>query len=240
MRVLVVEDEKLARERVVRLLGALGIQDVVALGTAEQALERLEEDAFDLVLLDIRMPGMHGDELAELVEGPQIVFLTAHADHAVQAFAQGATDYLLKPVDKRRLAAALERVRERAAGGAAEHGASATDSVVPSPAGKLALPSPRGMVLVPIDSLTACVIEGEGVVLRGERTYFTELRLADLERRLPTRFLRVHRRALVNLDHLERLEDLASGGYLAHLSDGTTVEVSRAAARRLRDAFLRS
>lgn len=229
MRVLVVEDEKLARDRVVRLLGTLGVEVVAAIGSAEEALPLLHDEALDLVVLDIRMPGMHGDELAELVEGPQVVFLTAHADHAVQAFAQGATDYLLKPVDRRRLELALERVRAKLA----------PTEVLPAPAGKLALPGPRGIVLVAFDTLTACVIEGDGVVLRGAREHFTELRLADLERRLPARFLRVHRRALLNLDHLERLEDLASGGYLAHLSDGTTVEVSRAAARRLREAWLR-
>lgn len=224
LRVVVADDEALARQRVVRLLEALGGVRIVAVcSDGQAALDAVAGGGVDALFLDVQMPGLLGTDVAGLLGagGPAVVFLTAHAEHAVQAFAQGAVDYVLKPVDPERLALAVRRVRER----------------LPAPTpldGRIALPTAEGAVLLDRDRISHAVIDGESVAIHAERRHFTDLRLADLERRLGPGFLRVHRQALVNLAWIERLELVDSGGYLAHLRGGAVVAVSRAAGRQLR------
>ena len=112
MRVLVVDDEPLARARVIRLLA--DVEDVEVVGEAGdgvEAQERIETLAPDLVLLDIDMPELDGMSLAERGDLPPVIFTTAYAEHAVRAFGVDAVDYLLKPIAKERLTEALDRVR---------------------------------------------------------------------------------------------------------------------------------
>jgi two-component system LytT family response regulator len=223
MRVLVVDDEDMARRRLVRLIEAM--PDVQMLGTADDgaaALARVAQGDVDVVLLDIHMPGLDGLETLGLLGARcAVVFTTAHADHALPAFDGGAVDYLLKPVDAGRLRVALDRAARRAP---------------PRVDGRLAVSVAGGAVLLDPDDLWAARMDGASVVLqtRSGRLY-TALRLVDLERRLPDPpFFRAHRTGLLNLDHVARLVDLQSGGYEAVLPDGSRVEVSRASARALR------
>lgn len=220
----VADDEQLARHRVVRLLTALDVRVLVECDDGTSALAAVDEHTPDALFLDVQMPGLTGPEVAGLLgpDGPLVVFLTAHAEHAVQAFAQGAVDYVLKPVAAERLAVAVKRLRDRL-----------------SPAlrldGRLALPTADGAVLLELERISHAGIDGVSVVLHVDgRKHFTDLRLADLERRLGPGFLRIHRQVLVNLAFVERLELVDSGGYLAHLRGGAVVAVSRAAARELR------
>jgi len=225
LRVLVADDELMARKRLHRLLTAM--PDVEWLGECEdgeQVLVRVEDGDVDVLLLDIHMPHLSGVDALGLLgpDGPLVVFTTAHAQYAIDAFNGGAIDYLLKPIDAGRLAKALERSRERL-------------RPIPTPAGRLPIPTRGGVDLIPFDSITHAVIEGESVVLHTTRgQLFTDARLADLERRLPDRFERIHRKVLVDRDRIQRLEAAEDGGYVACLDDGSKLEVSRAAARRLR------
>ncbi|TNE89804.1 MAG: response regulator transcription factor [Deltaproteobacteria bacterium] len=228
LRVLIADDERLARDRMVRLLGALDVRVVAACPDGQALLDALETERVDAVFLDLEMPGLRGDEVAELLgsEGPLLVFATAHSQHAVDAFAQGAVDYLLKPFSRDRLQQAVERLRTR---------------LTPIPSGdtRLALPTARGLRLLDPEDVRWCGIDGESVVVHtGEGEVFSSLRLTELERRLPACFRRVHRRALVNLDRVVELLDTPIGGYRARFDDGSEVEVSRAAARRLRRELL--
>lgn len=231
LRVLIAEDEAIARRRLRRLLEELGGVSVV--GEAEDGVEllaALREHQLDLVLLDIRMPRLSGLEALALMEpgGPQVVFTTAYAEHAVQAFEHGAADYLLKPIEAGRLAQALERVRARLGSEAAELPADLPRRVV--------VPTRRGLVLLRPDEISHALLQGASCILvaRGER-FITDFRLSDLERRLPAdRFRRLHRQVLVDLERIERLEPTPSGGYVAHLAGGEQVPVSRQEARRLR------
>jgi len=231
LRAIIAEDEAVARRRLRRLLEEEGGVAVVAeVEDGAALLERLREHEVDLVLLDIRMPRLGGLEALALMEpgGPAVVFTTAYAEHALEAFERDAVDYLLKPIERERLAVALERVRRRlgereAAGGAA-------------PPGRLVVPTRHGLVLLRPDELTCALIEGASCVLcaRGTR-FITEFRLSDLEERLPPgRYRRVHRQALVDLERIERLEPNAAGGYTAFLAGGQAAPVSRQEARRLR------
>ena len=227
MRVAIADDEMLARKRASRLLQAIEDIEVAAeCADGAQLLEVVASGDIDAVFLDIHMPGLDGTEVAALLgpSGPLVVFLTAHPDHAVDAFTHGAVDYILKPIEAARMRIAVDRLRDR------------LETAPPGPPGRIALPTHNGAVLIDFNEISHARIDGASVVVitRSGR-HFTELRLADLERRLPsTLFLRVHRQALVNIDQIDKLTDTPSGGYLARMRDGSTLAVSRAAARKIR------
>ena len=233
LRVLVCDDELMARKRLVRLLSAMPDVEVAGESTdGDEVLARIEGGDVDVVLLDIHMPKLTGTEAFALMGegGPLVIFTTAHPDHAVQAFDGGAVDYLLKPVEPGRLKKALDRARSRL------HPARTLPAAGP---GRFPLPTRKGITLVDPGDIRYACIEGETVVVHTTRgPFYTDFRLNELEARLPAdRFLRVHRKALVNVGRIERLEDQDSGGYLAILDDGGKVAVSRQVARRLRRAW---
>ena len=176
--------------------------------------------------------------LLQLVEGraslagPAVVFATAWADHAVDAFALGAVDYLLKPIDEARLARAIERARKARPRTPAPASTTTQETLAP-----LSIPTRRGVVLVPPGDVTHAVLESDLVTVYGRdgAVYVTDFSVADLDERLPAdRFMRVHRRALVNLWLVTLLEPLETGGYTAVLPGEHRVTVSRAAGRELR------
>lgn len=223
---LIADDELLARRRLARLLAEIADVMVVAeCVDAEEVIARVREGAVDLALLDIHMPGLSGlDALGVLgANGPLVVFCTAHPDHALAAFEGGAIDYLLKPIELERLRKAVERARARS--GPREE----------APA-RLPIETRQGIVLVDPARITHAELDGELVtVVTLDGALVTDFTLQELERRLPEpRFVRVHRRALLALEHVARLEPLATGGYAARTVRGHVVEVSRQAARALR------
>ena len=241
LRVLVADDEAIARKRLVRLLAAM--PDVAVVGECTDAhavLERVRAGGVDVVLLDIQMPELSGLEALQLfpADGPLVIFCTAHTAHAVAAFDVGAIDYLLKPVEAARLRKALERARDRDARRryveelARFKGASAQDR----PLARLALPTRQGIVLLDPRAVSHAELDGELVTVHtADAQYLSALSLQELESRLPgERFARVHRRALVNLEHVVRLEPNEVGGYTARTRNGRAVEISRQAARDLR------
>ncbi len=228
LRVLIADDELLARKRMVRLASALpGVEVVGAVEDGAAVLAALEEEPVDLLLLDIQMPGLSGLDASALLpdDGPAVVFTTAHKEHAVEAFGVGAVDYLLKPVDAARLQRAIDRVRERLRPEAAL-------------VERLALRTRKGVRLVKPEEVRCATFDGTSLTVHtadGER-WFVDATLAELEAQLPDPpFVRAHRRTLLNLDAVELLEPLDSGGYFAHLRGGAgRVEVSRKVARELR------
>lgn len=233
MKVLIADDEALARARLKRLLTAMDGVEVVGEATdGDEVLARVRQGGLDLVLLDIQMPKLTGTEAMALwpADGPLVVFCTAHAQHAVEAFETGAVDYLLKPIEPARLQKALDRAKER---GARPRFAEALKA---SQLSRLAVTTRQGVVLLDPAAVTHATLEDELVtVFTREAQYLTDFTLQDLAERLPAgRFERVHRRALLNLEAVARLEPLETGGYLARTHGGHTVEVSRQAARDLR------
>lgn len=223
MRVLVVDDELQARKRVARLLAAL--PDIDVIGTCESAPEALAvvaRDRPDVLVLDISMPGLSGlDARARLpADGPAVIFVTAHAEHAVTAFDVGAIDYVLKPVTAARLAKAIARVREARR--------------TPAPPPRLPLATRTGTVLVDPASITYAQFDGALVTLASAtEQWVTDLSLADLEARLGPSFVRVDRRHLLNLAAIARLEAAPTGGAIAITHTGARIPVSRQARRSL-------
>ncbi|MGE6756380.1 LytR/AlgR family response regulator transcription factor [Corallococcus interemptor] len=238
LRVLIADDELLARKRLSRLLAAL--PDVSVCGEAvdgDSVLAAVRAGGVDVVLLDIHMPGLSGlDAMALLPEGgPHVIFCTAHAEHAVNAFEHGAVDYVLKPVEAARLQKALERARARLPARV-----KAPTATVPAaekqPLARLPIPTRQGLVLVSPDAISHASLEDELVtVFTAQGDFLTDFTLNELADKLPPEhFHRVHRRALLNLSHVTRLEPLETGGYLARTARGHAVEVSRQSARELR------
>lgn len=220
MRVLLVDDEALARLRLRSLLlemAELGIEDIVEAADAEQALALVQAASagqpIDLLLLDIRMPGPSrhmGLKLASLLRTlqrpPAVIFVSAHAEYALAAFDLEAVDYLTKPVRRERLRAALERARQRL-------GLAAQASPATGPeAGPVLVFSERGRVLrLPLQEVLYLKAEQKYVSLRTvQRSYLLDQTLAELEQRLAALggppFLRVHRNALVARHAVRALE----------------------------------
>ncbi len=238
LQVLIADDEEIARKRLIRLVKL--IPDTQVCGECrdgEEVLERARAGGVDVILLDIQMPGLSGMEALELLpaDGPYVIFCTAHSEHAVRAFDAGAVDYLLKPIEAARLQKALERARSRDAV-KRFHQELHAHRVPRTELARLAVPTRSGIVLIDPEVISHAVLEGELVTLFTEQgQYLTDFALQDLQDRLPAnKFERVHRRALLNLEAVARLEPNEVGGFTAHTHRGETVEVSRAAARLLR------
>lgn len=232
LRVLIADDELVARKRLTRLLSAMdGVELVGEATTGLEALARVREGGVDVLLLDIQMPGLTGLEAAALLpEGrPLLILCTAHEEHAVHAFERGAVDYLVKPVEASRLHKGIERARQRLA--LSREAAAPTG---PAPR-RLAIETQGGLVLLDPGTVTHAVLDGQLVALFTlETSYLSTDPVGDLHARLGVSFERVHRRAIVNMDHVLRLEPTPIGGFVAHLRGGARVEVSRQSARELR------
>ncbi len=234
LRVLIADDEQLARARLTRLLSAM--EDVSIVGEAkdgEEVLSKVRGGGIDVVLLDVQMPKLTGVEAMALwpPDGPWVVFCTAHAEHAVKAFEVDAVDYLLKPVEPDRLKKALDKARQRET---RETFSAAVKKHQTIP--RLPVQTRQGLVLLDPGAVTHAVLDGELTTVHTKDAQFlTDYTLNDLEQRLPPgKFERVHRRALLNLEAVARLDPLETGGYLARTHSGHSVEISRQAARDLR------
>lgn len=236
MRIVIADDEPLARERLQSLLGEQpGVQVVAEAANGEQALHACAEHQPDLVLLDIAMPGLDGLEaarhLASFEPRPAVVFCTAYDAHALSAFEAAAIDYLMKPVRPERLAAALERARVFLAGRAdtAREGA--------GPARTMLCARLRGSLrLIPVEDIHYLQAEEKYVVVhhaRGED--LIEESLKSLEEEFGDRFLRIHRNCLVARHELVELKRHATGQVQAVLKHAHhPLEVSRRCVASLR------
>ena len=244
LQVLLVDDESLARARLRTLLGdcrSPAACVAAEAGNAAQALELLRRLRFDLVLLDVRMPGADGLALAQamrqLPEPPPVVFVTAHSEHAVQAFEVEAVDYLTKPVRLERLQQALLKVERQQQ---AIH-AGATDT----PLDTLVIQDRGIVVRLPVAQVVYLKAELKYVTVRtASRSYILDGSLAELEERYPALFLRIHRNALVALRALralERHDDPQEGEGWAVRLDGIDerLAVSRRQLAAVREALTR-
>ena len=236
--VLAVDDEPRALADVQRLLeSSTRVARVETAGGGREALMRLGEGNFDMLLLDVRMPEIEGIELARLLrrfdDPPEVVFLTGHADAAVEAFEVEALDFLVKPVTRDRLDAALARVqhaRARRHGSGAAAPASAPEVVA------LDNPGGAGKRLVRLESITHVDADGDYARIHSpDGEYVLRASLGHLEEDWgPAGFTRVHRGHLVNLGHAIELRSLENGTAVLELDDGTEIPVARRTVAALR------
>jgi two-component system LytT family response regulator len=238
MKVLLIDDERLARNELRRLLKAH--PDIEILGEAvdaEDAHAKVAALKPDLIFLDIQMPGDDGFTLLEKLEPPLplVIFTTAYDEFALKAFEFNALDYLLKPVDPNRLVAALEKVRLRRPGPAGE--AAAGPSPRLGPEDKVFVREGERCWFVPVKSIR--LLESEG---NYTRLHFDDQKpqlfrsLTAMEERLEVRhFFRANRKQVINLAWVEGIEPWFSGGLLVKLKGGLKVELSRRQAQDFRE-----
>jgi len=235
LRALIVDDERLAREKLRRLLEAEpDVQIVGECASGAEAVEGVKEHAPDLIFLDIQMPGLSGfDVLREI--GPEavghVVFVTAHDEFAVRAFDVQALDYLLKPFDAPRFRDTLNRVRKRSAGELQEKMASLLEQLATrSPyAERLLVKGAGRMSFVRVDEIDWIEAADNYVRLHaGREEHLLRETMNGIETRLdPQRFIRVHRSALVNIDAVKEVQPLFHGDYEVLLRMGASVAVGR-------------
>jgi two-component system LytT family response regulator len=241
LRVIVVDDEALARALLRELLGAYQDIEIIAeCGNGFEAVKAVTEKKPDLLLLDIQMPKLDGFDVLELIGGEvPVIFVTAYDQYAIKAFQVHAVDYLLKPFGAERLAEALGRARTRIG----------TREVVPAKAlvsEARAARAPLERILIR-DRTDVHVIAAAKIdylesqddyvsVKVGEKQFLKEQTLSELEQLLdPARFVRIHRRYLLNVARLARIEQAVTDSRVAILQDGTELPISRSGYTKLRE-----
>lgn len=218
MRVLVGDDEPLARQRLARLLdGVEGCEQVGEAADGREVLEKVQQLRPDVVLLDVRMPGMDGmkaaAELQRQESAPAIIFCTAYDEHALEAFRVHALDYLLKPVSRQTLEEALSRVADLAA---------AADESVPLGEKRrqhISARTHKGLELIPIAEVRYFLADQKYVTVRHENgEVLIDRSLKELEEEFGEQLVRIHRNALISVAYLEGMEQDQDGSHKVRLA----------------------
>jgi two-component system LytT family response regulator len=243
VRALIVDDEPLARRGVVlRLRKFKDVEIIGECGDGSSAVEKILELSPDIVFLDVQMPGMDGfDVLRALPRGdlPSVIFLTAYEQHALRAFEVHALDYLLKPVDDARFAAAIERARKLADSALknrlAERVLQMLDGKPEKYASRFTVQTGPRIQIVLAEDVEWIGAAGDYVELhvRG-RTHLLRETMASLEQRLdPAKFLRIHRSRIVQTGNILELRSMENREFTVRISDGSEHRSSRTYADRL-------
>jgi two-component system, LytTR family, response regulator len=253
LRVVIVDDEPLARALLRELLAAhADIAIVAECANGFEAVKAVTEQAPDLLLLDVQMPKLDGFDVLELIgrEMP-VIFVTAYDSFAIRAFDAHAVDYLLKPFGAERLGDALSRARLRIRASTQPPSTSATApppaSVVRdlvstarasvSPLGRILIRDRADVHVIPVEKIDYIESQDDYVAVKvGGRSLLKEQTLAELEALLDrNRFVRIHRRYLLNLTRLAKIEQSVTESRVAVLTDGTELPISRTGYARLRE-----
>ncbi|MGH8259197.1 MAG: LytR/AlgR family response regulator transcription factor [Steroidobacteraceae bacterium] len=242
MRVLIVDDEPLARTLLAELLGAIdGVEVVGQAGDGFEAVRLAEALGPDLMLLDVQMPKLSGLEVLELLgpRAPGVVFVTAHDEFALRAFEVHAVDYVLKPVQPARLETALARARERLREPAARP--SAGDLVRAARPGqfleRVLIREDARVHVLPVAQIDFIEAQDDYLwFVAGTKRLRKQQTLAELGAQLdPARFPRIHRSFLLNIERLARIEPYAKDSWQAILATGAHLPISKSGYTRLRE-----
>jgi len=240
LRVLIVDDEELARRGMRRDLVSDPTVEVLAeCSDGFEAVRAAAELKPDLVLLDIQMPRLDGFEVLELLDpGIGVIFITAHDDHALRAFEVNAVDYLLKPVDPERLRQALDRARERLRRKESVPVAALVSAVRHAgvPLSRILVRDGPNVQVLAIGTIDYIEAQDDYIAVHaGGRQHLKQQTIAAIEAQLDaSRFVRIHRSFVLNVDRLSRIELVAKDSRVAILRDGTRLPLSRTGHARLR------
>ncbi|MFN2422924.1 MAG: LytR/AlgR family response regulator transcription factor [Cryomorphaceae bacterium] len=240
MRTLIIDDERLARKELGRMLEAHPQLEIIGECTnADEAEKMIAEERPDLIFLDIQMPGRTGFELLESLEYvPRVIFVTAYDEYAIKAFEVNALDYLLKPVEDKRLAEAVNKVAEDQSDlDAGKEPADEGSDHLLAPTDQIFLKDGDKCWFVMLKDVRMFESEGNYV-----RVYFDKFKplilksLNNLEKRLDDRdFFRINRKFIVNLKEIAHIEPWFNGGLKVRLHSGEEMEVSRRQAAKFKD-----
>ena len=255
LSVIVADDERPARRFLIGLLkSCAGIDLLGEAASGEEAIALIRSTRPQLALLDLQMPELGGLDVVRRLPAaamPLVAFVTAFDDHAIEAFELNAIDYLLKPVQKERLDTTLARARERlrtpgATGGQSAALAGAAEAYLRARrqpyADRLPLRQRDTVVIVPVRSIASIVADGELLHVQtiANETFTITHRLTALEARLdPRRFIRLNRGTLANIDAISQISPMPGGTFVATLSNGQQLNVSRNQSRTLRETLLK-
>ena len=243
IQAVIVDDEELARQVLREFLSAHAEIEITAeCANGFEAVKTVAERKPDLVFLDIQMPKLDGFEVLELIGNEAaVIFVTAYDNYAIRAFEVHAVDYLLKPISVERFEAALARAKERVGGktnaGALPAAELAAAARPPQQyADRIPVRDGAKVFIVPVAKLDYAEAQDDYVALASEgKKHLKQQTIASLETILdPTRFLRIHRSYIVNLERVARIEPYGKDSHVAVLANGTQLPVSRAGYARLR------
>jgi two-component system LytT family response regulator len=243
LKVLIVDDEPLAREGIKLILGS--DSQVIEARNGREAVASIRDEKPDLVLLDVQMPRMDGFAVVEAVGAdkmPAVIFVTAHDQYAIRAFEVSAVDYLLKPVTEERFRVAFERARKRLCGAGPDESTRQMLTVLDTIANprrylsRLAIRSGDRTIFLAMGEVEWIEAAQNYVrVHAGNVAHMLHVPMNTIETSLdPERFLRIHRSYIVNLQHVKRLWTLAHGQYVLELASGERLETGRTYAQAVR------
>ena len=236
MRTIIVDDERLAREELKALLAEYpGVELIGEYKNTIEAKVAIENDAPDLVFMDIQMPGETGLELLEKLKNPpRTVFVTAYDEHAIKAFELNAYDYLMKPIDPDRLSEVFKRLNEEN-----QTPASVVNNDKLKSGNQVLIKDGEKVWFIKVDDIRYFESEGNYVKVHFDKFKPLILRsLNSLEERMDEKlFFRANRKFIVNLNHIVNIENWFSGGLQVELSCGTKIEISRRQTIRFKDQF---
>lgn len=241
LRVVVVDDEALARGILREWLAAHADIEILAeCANGFEAVKAVAELKPDLLLLDVQMPKLDGFDVLELVgDAVAVIFVTAYDSYAIRAFDVHAVDYLLKPFSAERLAEALDRARTRIRLREPQplRDVLSASRLERAPLQRILIRDRAEVHVVPVEKIDYLESQDDYVAVKsGGRSYLKEQTLADLEALLdPRGFVRIHRRFVLNLARLARIELTMTDSRVAVLTDGTQLPISRSGYARLRD-----
>lgn len=254
IRVMIADDERPARMFLKNILQ--GFADVEIVGEAEngsEAVEIIKESKPDLALLDLQMPEATGIDVVHLIpktQMPLVAFVTAYDEYAIQAFEVNAVDYLLKPIEKVRLRETIQRAHERleqtdfrqAEAKKLKAAVETYNQIQPEFIERIPVKQREEIILVPVREVVSIVADGEllHITTLANKRFTINYRLKDLEARLePTKFVRLSRGALANLEMVSRISPMPGGTYLVALKNGQQIASSRLQSKILREKFLK-
>lgn len=239
LRVLIVDDERLARTRLRRLLAERN--DVEVIGAAEdgdEAVSMIDQLRPDLLFLDIQMPGLSGFDVIAAIRGapPFIIFTTAFDQYAVRAFEVHALDYLLKPFDGERLHPAVDRAIALIRGARSTSQERFLEELTPKSIERFVVRHAGRIVFVAAEQIDWIEAADNYVYLHaGSESHLIRGALKTIESRLGPGFVRIHRSAIVNASRIQSLKPLSHGDYDVELLDGSHLTATRTFAARLRE-----
>lgn len=247
IRAVIVDDEDLARQILLEFLRPEEDIEVVAeCSNGFDAVKAVAEHRPDLLFLDVQMPKLDGFEVLELIDKEvAVVFVTAYDQYAMKAFDAAAVDYLLKPFDRERFRAALQRVRRRLGETRQRPRASELKLAAQPPgqhAQRIVIKDGTRVHIIPVAQLDYAEAQDDYVALHSAgKTHLKQQTISGLESALdPARFVRVHRSFLVNLERVTKIEPYTKDTRIAVLADGSQIPVSRAGFMRLKELMGKS
>lgn len=233
MKTLIIDDERLAREELKSVLSPYSKIEIVGeASNANEGIEQIEKLKPDLIFLDIQMPEKTGfDMLEELSNCPKVVFVTAYDEYAIKAFEVNAFDYLLKPVDPKRLDEVVEKLIQQI-----EEEAEAPQTKLQSD-DKIFIKDGDKCWFIPVSKIRMFESDGNYVKVYFDKSRPLILRsLNNLEKRLDEKtFFRANRKFIINLNHISNIETWFNGGLQVELNENEKVEISRRQAVRFKE-----